>query len=87
MEGTVRKLTLSVDESVLREARRAAKRRGSSISAMVSRFFRVMARKDAAPTQISPTVRKLSGIVSLPKDKSDRELLEDALVERYGLDK
>jgi hypothetical protein len=76
-----------MDDAVLRDARQVAKRRGSSISAMVSRFFRVMARRDAQAPQISPTVRKLSGIVSLPKGKSDRELLEDALRERYGLDK
>ena len=37
------KLTLRVDEDVLRQARRLAKRRGTSVSAMFSQFVRALA--------------------------------------------
>jgi hypothetical protein len=83
----VRKLTLSVDEATIREARRLAKREGTSISSMFSRLVHAMAGLKRARDEVSPTVRRLSGMITLPRGKSDRQALEEALQERYGLDR
>jgi hypothetical protein len=47
-----------------------------------------MAAQDLAPPAIPPdsVTARLTGIVTLPADRSDRDLLTDALAERYGID-
>ncbi len=82
----MKKLTLSVDESVLRSARRLARAQGTSISAMFSRLVRAMARRKEE-AELPPLTARMSGILTVPKGKSDRQLIEEALDERYGLDR
>jgi hypothetical protein len=82
----MKKLTLSMEEKDIRAARRIAREQGVSISRMFTRLIRLMAGKGpaAAEEELPPLTRKLSGIVSLPKGKSDRELIEEAILERHG---
>jgi hypothetical protein len=84
-----RKLTLSMDEKDIRAARRLAQSHGTSISGMFSRLVRVMARRahPSSKAGLPPLTRKLSGIISLPKGKSDREIIEEAILERHGLNR
>jgi len=79
------KLTLSVDERVVKEAKRLAKRSGRSVSAMFSQFVRAMGRGERRSPAIGPLTRKASGLASVPKGKSEREVLEEALLEKYEL--
>jgi hypothetical protein len=80
----LKKLTLSMEESVIVDARRIAKRQGTSISAMFSRLVRAMARRGRTDDGLTPSVRRVSGIISAPKGKSDRALIEEALEDRLG---
>jgi len=79
------KLTLSVDEDVLKKAKRLAKRHGRSVSAMFSQFVRAMARQGREPRAIGPLTRKATGLIALPKNKTYGTVLEDALLDKYGL--
>lgn len=83
----VKKLTLSMDEKDIREARRLASRHGTSISGMFSRLVRAMSPRRRGDEELPPLTRKLAGMVVLPKGKSDRELIEEALLEKHGLDR
>lgn len=86
----MKKLTLSMDEKDIRAARRIARAHGTSISAMFSRLVRMMARKRRAPAEgedLPPLTRKLTGILALPKGKTDREVIEDAVLARHGFKK
>lgn len=78
------KLTLSVDEAVVEKAKQVAEANGTSVSAMFSRFVQSLSAPRGQPATIGPLTRKLSGIVKLPPDKDDRELLTDALADKYG---
>lgn len=60
-----KKLTLTVDEAVIRKARRYSRRHGTSISELVTRFLRSL---DEGGESLSPTVSRLRGI--LPADAS-----------------
>ena len=83
----MKKLTLSMDEKDIQAARRIARDHGTSISGMFSRLVRLMARKGRAPTateELPPLTRKLTGIIALPKGKTDREVIEDAVLARHG---
>jgi len=86
----VKKLTLSMEEADIRAARRIAREHGTSISGMFSRLIRAMMarrRKDNEPQELPPLTRELSGIISLPKGKSDREIIEEAILDRHGFRK
>jgi hypothetical protein len=85
----MRKLTLSADDDVVREARRLAKRNKTSISAMFSRFVRGMAKPKKTAVVIPPDsiTARVTGIISLPKGKTPRDVLTEALMEKYGIKK
>jgi hypothetical protein len=84
------KLTLSADKAVIERAKRLAEERGTSVSAMFSQFIKGMSgsessrRDQAGRRPIGPITRKARGLVKLPSDKTDRQLIESALRERYG---
>ncbi len=91
MEPRMAKLTLSMPAKDIRAAHRIAKENKTSISAMMLRIVRVMnmGRTPTRPKkdELPPLTKKLSGIISNPKGKSDREMIEDALLDRHGLDR
>lgn len=83
------KLTLSADEEVVRKARRLARKGNTSISAMFSRFILIQSRREQ-PTpeeRLGPLTRKALGLGKLPAGASYRQVLEEALVEKYGIRK
>ena len=82
----MKKLTLSADEEVIEQAKALAAEERTSVSAMFARFVRLMVRRRNAKPEIGPLARRASGMVTLPKGRSEREVLEDALAEKYGLD-
>ena len=79
----MKKLTLSMDEETIAQAKRLAAEPGSSVSAMFSRLVRAMALKPGEKIKIGPIARRATGLVKFPSGKTDRELLEDALADQY----
>ena len=79
------KLTLSIDEEVIDQAKEIAEQRGTSVSAMFTQFVKAVAKRPSPRNRRSgPLTRKAIGMVKLPKNKTDRALIEEALTERYG---
>ncbi len=78
------KLTLSADKDLLREAKKFAKEEGTSLSSMFSRFLGATLTGRRDKDQPGPVTRRASGLVKLPSNKTDRELLEEALSGRSG---
>jgi hypothetical protein len=81
------KLTLSIEPSVVQKAKQMAEANKTSVSAMFSQFVEAAATQRPRRTKTGPMTRKLSGIIQLPPGKDDKELLTDALAEKYGVDK
>ena len=81
------KVTLSMEKTILQEAKKLAKARKTSVSAMISHFVHFAANAEGLPSKIGPLTRKVTGIGKLPPDKDYKELLTDALMEKYGLDR
>jgi hypothetical protein len=77
------KLTLSVEEEIVEQAKRLAEANRTSVSAMFSRFIQSMANPRADQIKIGPVTRKLSGILQLPPEKDYKELLAEALEDKY----
>lgn len=80
------KLTLTVDENVVEDAKRLAKENGTTVSAMFARFVQAMAHSKRRPLKLGPLARQASGLASLPEGMTYREVLEEALIEKYGFD-
>ena len=69
------KLTLSVDEELIRKAREYSRRYETSISQLVSNFLE---RLPEPGQEFSPTVRRLYGILPSDVDEADyRRHLEE----------
>ena len=57
------KLTLSVDDRVVSRAKRYAKRRGVSVSAMVEAYLAAVAEPNIPSSDAPPILRSLRGVL------------------------
>ena len=55
------KLTLSVDEQIVRRAKRYAAKRGTSVSRLVERYLGLVARPPKSTEEDPPVLRMLRG--------------------------
>ncbi len=78
------KLTLSADKDVIEAAKRLARENRTSVSAMFSRLLLAMTSERSSAKALGPITRKATGLVKIPTHKGDRQLLEEALSEKYG---
>jgi len=78
------KLTLSADRELIEKAKNLAEQEGTSLSSMFSRFLLAVMREKEKTAKPGPLTRKATGLVSLPEGKSDREMIEEALLERHA---
>ena len=79
------KLTLSADKELVQEAKKLARQEGTSLSSMFARFLQAVLRGRRRKERPGPLTGKATGLVKLPPHKSDRDLLEEVLSEKYGL--
>jgi|GEM_PF-399992 len=79
------KLTLNIERNVVAQARRLAKEQGTDVSSMFSRFITHLARRNDRQDRFGPVTRKATGLIRLPTGKSEREIFEQALLEKYEL--
>jgi hypothetical protein len=74
------KLTLRLDEDLIGHAKKEARKRGTSVSKMVSAYFRSLGSPGSKPDQdLPPTTTSLRGSLrGKPTDRADyRKHLED----------
>ncbi len=76
------KLTLSIDEQIIAQAKKIAAQNDTSISAMFSQYITSLTEPRKKP-QLTPLAKKASGIVKLDNSKTDKELLAAALKRKY----
>ena len=79
----VKKLTLSAPEEAIADAKRIAAKKMTSVSALFVRLLRAVDQEIDLQDSPGPITLRATGIVNLPKDRTERELLEDALEEKY----
>jgi len=58
------KLTLRLDEGVIRDAKRAARARGVSLSEMVSGYFRAVREGKTVKIEATPVLAEISGVLN-----------------------
>jgi hypothetical protein len=76
------KLTLRLDEDLIREAKTIAELRGQSLSKIVSNYFKSLKERPVGTkTQLTPIVKSLKGV--LRGTKLDRKDYHQYLEDKY----
>ena len=79
-----RKLTLSLDETVIENAKKYASSQNETLSGIVETYLRaVTATEDSETTEITSTVRELLGSVTVPEDFEYRTAKLNYLREKH----
>lgn len=78
-----KKLTLSLNASVIERAKIYAKKNGISLSKLIEAYLKSVAENSTKDVEITPLVKSLSGVIKLPKDFDARNDYSDYLLEKY----
>jgi len=82
----MKKLTLNADETIIEKAKMLAEEEGTSVSALFERYVRMLIARRRTSQSLGPIARKAAGVISLPRGKLARHILEEALAEKYKID-
>lgn len=77
------KLTLTIDESVIVNAKRYAKEQGRSLSSVIENYLKGITSKKEEKEEFSPIVESLKGSFKAPKDFDYKKELAKALSDKY----
>jgi hypothetical protein len=80
------KLTLSIDQNVIENAKRYAKNQKRSVSKLVEEYLSsitLSTDKKIKYNTLGPITKKLIGIIKVNKHTDYKEILTDVLMEKY----
>jgi hypothetical protein len=78
------KLTLTLDDKVIRGAKRYAKAKGRSVSELVESYFKSITEPDVDQSdELSSSVKSLMGSFKAPKDFDYKKILRDEKRRKY----
>jgi len=69
------KLTLTIEEDVIKKAKSYAKQTGRSLSELIEKYLETLTDEHREAKQISPKLKKLVGSVRLPTDFDEKKEL------------
>jgi len=77
------KLTLSVEENVIKRAKSYAKNTGRSLSELIENYLRSLTSEQLDDKQLSPKLKKITGVVKLPSDFDEKQALRAYLEKKH----
>jgi hypothetical protein len=81
------KLTLTIDESVIEKAKKYAKKKEYSLSALIENYLRTITfndnKKEKTAIELTPVVKSLKSSFSAPKGFDYKKELVNKLSEKY----
>lgn len=76
------KLTLKLDASIIEQAKSYAKQKNTSLSKLVESYLgKLVAPKES--NEITPLVRSISGVITLPKGYDPKKEYKKHLINKY----
>lgn len=78
-----KKLTLSVDETIIDQAKSYAKKTGRSLASLVENYLRDLVSKEQKDLILDEKIAKLSGKIKPPVDFNEEEALRSFLEEKH----
>ena len=76
------KLTLTVEKSIIERAKAYAKHTGRSLSEIIETYLATIT-EETYSTELSPKLKRIVGVVNLPKDFDDKEELRSVLEKKH----
>jgi len=76
------KLTLTVEKSIIERAKSYAKSTGRSLSEIIETYLATIT-DESVDSEISPKLKKIVGVIKLPKDFNEKEELRKSLEDKY----
>lgn len=81
------KLTLTIEEEVIKTAKEYAKEKGQSLSDLVENYFKLISkdRREIQPEQLSIRIQRLRGIMTIDEDFDYKKVLTEELSKKYDI--
>ena len=80
------KLTLRLDENIIKRIKEYSKETKTSISKLTENFYKSIVNEEKKVTQpeimITPNVKKLIGIITFP-EQNEKDIISDYLIEKH----
>ncbi|MGK6350889.1 DUF6364 family protein [Parapedobacter sp. DT-150] len=77
------KLTLTVEESVIKRAKLYAKNTGRSLSELIENYLQSLTSEQRDDRQLSPKLKKIAGAVKLPRNFDEKQALREYLEKKH----
>ena len=78
-------LTIEVDAKVIELAKQLAIDNNTTISSLFENFILALSQRRTTIGKIGPLTQQATGILKVPPGMTDQELIEEALLEKYGM--
>jgi Family of unknown function (DUF6364) len=78
------KLTIKLDDDVISRAKRYAKHRKTSLSKMIESYLDSVTKPNSKKIEITPLVKSLSGVITLPDNYDYKKDYADHLTSKYS---
>lgn len=78
-----KKLTLSLNQGIIENAKIYAKSNNISLSKLIESYLATLTKKSEMKSEITPLVKSLSGVIELPEEFNEREAYSNYLLEKY----
>ena len=79
------KLTLTIEQSVIKKAKKYANDKGSSLSSIIENYLKIITKDEESVNEIklTPIVRSLKGSFKAPENFDYKKELSKRLTEKY----
>ncbi len=78
------KLTLTIDEAVIRKAKKYAQKKERSLSNLIENYLKALTNEEVSPKEeLTATVKSLKGLFKLPENFDYKKELTNQLSEKY----
>ncbi len=73
------KLTLTIEERIIKKAKKYAHKKGRSLSGLVENYLKALVEQDLSSAEITTRIRRLRGAITLPSDFDYKKSLEESI--------
>jgi len=77
------KLTLTIEQSIIKKAKQYAKGKGRSLSDIIENYLKAITNKSESEIELTPIVKSLKGSFKAPEDFDYKKELIKGLTEKY----
>ena len=77
------KLTLTIEQSIIKKAKRYSKGKGRSLSDIIENYLKAITNESESEIELTPIVKSLKGSFKAPKDFDYKKELTKGLTEKY----